>query len=212
MNATWLVIAKEPIAGRVKTRLTPPCGPDAAALLADAALRDTIAAVDATPAERRVLVFDGTPPSWLPPDWEVRAQSEGGLDERLAAAFEPESEAALLVGMDTPQVTPALLTAAARAMQNSHGLLGPATDGGFWIVGMTKPDASVFRGVPMSAARTGTNQLDRLEERFDCIVEFTELTDVDRWVDAVAVARAAPTTRFASVVRRVGAELGGNAP
>lgn len=55
------VIAKAPVAGRVKTRLCPPCTPQQAAALAGAALQDTLAAVAATPAHRRVLVLDGEP-------------------------------------------------------------------------------------------------------------------------------------------------------
>ncbi len=82
-----LVIAKEPVAGRVKTRLCPPFTPAEAAELAAAALADTLEAVLALPARRRVLVLDGRPGPWVPPGFDVVPQSAGGLDERLAAAF-----------------------------------------------------------------------------------------------------------------------------
>ncbi|GAB2471058.1 hypothetical protein GCM10027162_78090 [Streptomyces incanus] len=68
---TLLVIAKEPRPGRVKTRLTPPFTPGQAAELAEAALADTLHAVAATPAARRVLVLDGAPGPWLPPGFDV---------------------------------------------------------------------------------------------------------------------------------------------
>lgn len=84
---TLLVIAKEPRPGRVKTRLTPPFTPEEAAGLAEASLADTLHAVAATPATRRVLVLDGAPGPWLPPGFDVVAQCAGGLDERLAEAF-----------------------------------------------------------------------------------------------------------------------------
>ncbi len=58
---TLLVIAKEPVPGRVKTRLTPPFTPAEAAALAEAALADTLAVALATPADRHVLVLDGSP-------------------------------------------------------------------------------------------------------------------------------------------------------
>ncbi|SCE32790.1 hypothetical protein GA0115246_114565, partial [Streptomyces sp. SolWspMP-sol7th] len=103
---TLLVIAKEPRAGRVKTRLTPPFTPGQAAALAEASLTDTLRTVAATPATRRVLVLDGTPGPWLPPGFDVVPQCAGGLDERLAAAFAGCAGPALLIGMDTPQVTP----------------------------------------------------------------------------------------------------------
>ncbi|MFE0102501.1 DUF2064 domain-containing protein [Streptomyces sp. NPDC059009] len=104
------MIAKEPRPGRVKTRLTPPFTPEEAAELAEAALCDTLRAVAATPARRRVLVLDGTPGPWLPPGFDVVPQCPGGLDARLAAAFAGCDGPALLIGMDTPQVTPDLLT------------------------------------------------------------------------------------------------------
>ena len=80
-----LVIAKEPVAGRVKTRLCPPFSPAEAAELAAASLADTLETLLALPARRRVLVLDGRPGDWVPPGFEVVPQSGGGLDERLAA-------------------------------------------------------------------------------------------------------------------------------
>ncbi|CAM5579726.1 hypothetical protein SVIOM342S_07620 [Streptomyces violaceorubidus] len=86
-TTTLLVIAKQPRPGRVKTRLTPPFTPAEAAALAEAALADTLGAVAATPARRRVLVLDGDPGPWLPPGFDVVPQGAGGLDARLADAF-----------------------------------------------------------------------------------------------------------------------------
>ncbi|GLX53125.1 hypothetical protein Shyhy01_60750 [Streptomyces hygroscopicus subsp. hygroscopicus] len=99
------MIAKEPRPGRVKTRLTPPFTPVEAAGLAEAALADPLHTVAAAPASRRLLVLDGAPGGWLPPGFEVLPQCAGGLDERLADAFAHCDGPALLIGMDTPQVT-----------------------------------------------------------------------------------------------------------
>ncbi|MET9744023.1 DUF2064 domain-containing protein, partial [Streptomyces sp. NPDC006422] len=150
-----LVIAKEPRPGRVKTRLTPPFTPREAAGLAEAALADTLEAVAATPAARRILVLDGAPGPWLPPGFEVVPQCAGGLDERLAAAFAACSGPALLVGMDTPQLTPDLLTV---DFADCDAWFGPALDGGFWALGLATPDPDLLRGVPMSTAHTGAAQ------------------------------------------------------
>ena len=70
-----------------------------------------------TPATRRVLVFDGDGERWLPPGFELIPQRGDGLAERLAAAFEDVGEPALLVGMDTPQLTPELLRRGDRALR-----------------------------------------------------------------------------------------------
>ncbi|MEV0457233.1 glycosyltransferase, partial [Catellatospora methionotrophica] len=85
MKAQLLVIAKAPVPGRVKTRLCPPCTFEQAADIAAAALADTLDAVTATPAARRVLVVDGD--HRPPPGWTSLAQRGDGLGERLAAAY-----------------------------------------------------------------------------------------------------------------------------
>jgi uncharacterized protein len=148
-------MAKEPVPGRVKTRLVPPCTPRQAAALAEAALADTLHAVLAAPARRRVLVLDGEPGPWLPPGFDVVPQCGGSLDERLAAAFAAVPGPALLIGMDTPQLTPALL---AVDWEAADAWFGPAADGGFWGLGLRRPDGALVRGVPMSTADTGAVQ------------------------------------------------------
>jgi glycosyltransferase A (GT-A) superfamily protein (DUF2064 family) len=202
---TLLVIAKEPRPGRVKTRLTPPFTPHEAAALAEAALADTLSTVAATPARRRVLVLDGTPGPWLPRGFEVVPQCAGGLDERLAAAFAGCDGPALLVGMDTPQVTPAMLTV---DLAGCDACFGPAEDGGFWALGLARPDPGLLRGVPMSVPTTGAVQRERLVEAGLRVRELPRLRDVDTVGDAEAVAAIAPESRFAAELERLGAAVG----
>jgi len=198
---TLLVIAKEPRPGRVKTRLTPPFTPVEAAGLAEAALEDTLRAVAAAPASRRVLVLDGAPGAWLPPGFEVLPQCAGGLDERLADAFAHCSGPALLIGMDTPQVTPGLLTV---DFADCDAWLGPAEDGGFWALGLARPDPALLRGVPMSTPVTGAAQRERLLAAGLRVRELPRLRDVDVAADARAVAALAPRGRFAARLARCG--------
>ncbi|MGW2565202.1 TIGR04282 family arsenosugar biosynthesis glycosyltransferase [Streptomyces sp. NPDC001537] len=190
---TLLVIAKEPRPGRVKTRLTPPFTPREAAALAEAALADTLDTVARTPADRRVLVLEGEPGPWLPPGFELVRQCPGGLDERLAAAFAHCTGPALLIGMDTPQVTPELLTV---DFADCDAYFGPAEDGGFWALGLADPDPSLLLGVPMSTPRTGAVQRARLAGLR--VRDLPRLRDVDTAYDAELVARTTPTGRFAT--------------
>ncbi|MGV9558307.1 TIGR04282 family arsenosugar biosynthesis glycosyltransferase [Streptomyces sp. NPDC003522] len=199
---TLLVIAKEPVPGRVKTRLTPPFAPWEAAALAEAALADTLAAVAAAPAARRVLVLDGTPGPWLPPGFDVVPQCAGGLDERLADAFARCEGPALLIGMDTPQVTPGLLTV---DFADCDACFGPAEDGGFWALGLAVPDPALLRGVPMSTPSTGAVQRERLVAAGLRVRELPPLRDVDDARDARAVAALAPHGRFAARLARCAA-------
>ncbi|MGW5090193.1 DUF2064 domain-containing protein [Streptomyces coelicoflavus] len=194
-TTTLLVIAKEPCPGRVKTRLTPPFTPVEAAALAEAALADTLAAVAATPARRRVLVLDGAPGPWLPPGFDVVPQCAGGLDERLADAFAGCAGPALLIGMDTPQVTPDLLDVDFR---DCDAYVGPAEDGGFWALGLARPEPALLRGVPMSTPVTGAVQRERLLAAGLRVRDLPALRDVDTAADARAVAALAPDGRFAA--------------
>ncbi|MDQ0993575.1 DUF2064 domain-containing protein [Streptomyces sp. V3I7] len=196
---TLLVIAKEPRPGRVKTRLTPPFTPEEAAALAEASLADTLHTVARTPADRRVLVLDGSPGPWLPPGFDVVPQCAGGLDARLADAFAGCTGPALLIGMDTPQVTPELLTV---DFADCDACVGPAEDGGFWAVGMARPDPGLLRGVPMSLPVTGALQRERLVAAGLRVRELPRLRDVDTAADARAVAGLAPQTRFAARLAR----------
>ena len=168
LPVTVIVIAKEPVPGRVKTRLTPPFSPPEAARLAQAALADTLDVVAAAPVARRVIALDGQPGPWLPPGFEVVQQRGNGLDERLAAAFSDAHAIGrlpmVLIGMDTPQVTPELLADAALPLASAEAdaCFGPAADGGYWLLGLQAPDWSLLHGVPMSRSDTGRVQLRRL--------------------------------------------------
>ena len=206
MRAALLVIAKEPVPGRSKTRLCPPLDHAQAAALAAAALEDTLAAVAATPAPRRVLALDGRAGDWLPEGFEVVAQRGAGLAERIAAAFADVGEAALAVGTDTPQLTPELLGEGLDTLAEPgvDAVLGPAHDGGYWAVGLRAPDARVFHGVLMSAADTGAAQRERFAALGLAHRELPALRDVDAYADAEAVAAEAPDTRFAAAFSALG--------
>lgn len=197
---TLLVIARAPESGRVKTRLVPPYSYQQAAALAEAALADTLHTVLAAPARRRLLVLDGAPGPWLPAGIEVVPQASGDLGDRIAAAFAAVTGPALIVGMDTPQLTPALL---AVDWTCADAWFGPAADGGFWALGLRRPDPGLISGVPMSTPTTGAVQRRRLIEAGLRVVDLPVLRDVDTVADALAVADANPDTRFARRLRAI---------
>jgi rSAM/selenodomain-associated transferase 1 len=206
MNAQILVMAKAPVPGRVKTRLCPPCTPEQAAGIAAAALADTLDIVSAATAGARVLVVDGDYPA--PAGWTTTPQRGGPLDERLANAFEDTRTAGaptLLIGMDTPQVTAALLDTAARLLSSADAVFGPADDGGWWILGLHDPGhATVLRGITTSAPATGRHTLSALRRRGLRVGQLDRLRDVDTVSDARTVAASCPPdSRFAAAVAAV---------
>ncbi|MBA3420860.1 MAG: TIGR04282 family arsenosugar biosynthesis glycosyltransferase [Thermoleophilaceae bacterium] len=202
-----IVIAKAPVPGRSKTRLCPPCTPQQAADLAEAALIDTLSAVAAVPGgRRRLLVLEGSPGDWVPEGFEVHAQRSGGLDDRLAGAFAAAGTPAFLVGMDTPQLEPRHVERGVAELERPgvDAALGRAPDGGYWAIGLRRPDERVFQGVPMSTADTGAVQRRRLDELGLEVAELEALRDVDTIADAYAVAAHRPGSRFARTLEAMG--------
>jgi glycosyltransferase A (GT-A) superfamily protein (DUF2064 family) len=124
------------------------------------------------------------------------------LDRRIAAALAGAGRdaPALLVGMDTPQLTPALLDVRWRG---ADAVLGPAEDGGYWALGLRDPALAphVVHGVPMSTSDTGAEQLARLRAAGLRVRLLPVLRDVDTAADAAVVAATAPSTAFARTLK-----------
>jgi rSAM/selenodomain-associated transferase 1 len=200
VSAALVVMAKEPRPGAAKTRLCPPLDHAQAAALAEAALADTLDVVSRTAASRLVLALDGAPGAWLPAGFEVVAQRGDGLGQRLSNVTRDVGETLIVVGMDTPQLTVALLSDALRRLgeDGAGAVLGPTTDGGYWTIGLREPDPSAFDGVPMSTTATAGAQRARLAQLGLHTIELEALRDVDTYEDARAVAALAPWTRFAA--------------
>lgn len=204
MDLTVAVIAKECVPGRVKTRLSPPLAPHAAAALAQLSLSRTLASVRSLPARRRLLVMDGTPIARDAAQFAVLPQASGGLDERLAAICDAVSGPLLIIGMDTPQFSrdhvASLLHDWSAAGALHEAWMGPATDGGFWALALRQPDGALIRGVPMSTAETGASQLARLAEAGLSVGILPELRDMDQFSDALQIAAEIPGSAFAEAV------------
>jgi glycosyltransferase A (GT-A) superfamily protein (DUF2064 family) len=103
--------------------------------------------------------------------------------------------------MDTPQVTATDLAPAFSDWPSDvDAFFGPASDGGFWALGMAEPRGDLIRGIPMSRSDTGRLQLQRLADAGLAVGMLPELRDVDTIFDALAVAAQAPSSTFASTL------------
>lgn len=214
-GARVLVLAKAPVAGRVKTRLGRDVGMEQAAELAAAALLDTIeACTDGFGAEHCHLALQGDLSAALHgglieqslAGWSVVEQRGDGFAARLVNAHADLAAVApgpvVQIGMDTPQVTPRLLVAAVDALsagsEAADAVLGPAVDGGWWALALRDArDAAPLTGVAMSAPTTYVATRQALTSSGLRVVDTTTLRDVDTVTDAVDVAQAAPRSRFA---------------
>ncbi len=209
---TALVVAKAPVPGLAKTRLAATVGDDRAADIAAAALLDTLDAVATAPFTRRVVAMTGDISKAARSeeirrrldDFTVIGQRGGDFGQRLANAHYDTAAVAgpqpvLQIGMDTPQISADLLADCAGRLSPGTAVLGPARDGGWWILGVSDPTlAGCLTAVPMSRSDTGTLTATALENAGVPVVFATELADVDT-IDDIAFVREAcrPESRFA---------------
>jgi glycosyltransferase A (GT-A) superfamily protein (DUF2064 family) len=211
MDLTVAVIAIECTPGRVKTRLSPPLTPQAAAALAQLSLSHTLDTVRNLPARHRLLVMDGTPTERDAAQFIVLPQAPGGLDERLGAICDAVGGPLLIIGMDTPQFSAdhleLLLDDWCAAQARHEAWMGPATDGGFWALALRRPDGALIRGVPMSTAGTGARQLARLATAGLSVGMLPELRDMDHFSDAQQIAAEIPGSGFAQAVAQTTGRL-----
>lgn len=220
--AVVLVVAKAPVPGRVKTRLGASIGMEAAADLAAASLLDTLAACASAYDEgRRHLALDGDLAEARRGEelqtalvgWQVHPQRGDGLAERLGAAHADVAAVAdgpvVQVGMDTPHAPVATLRAAGDLITGpDDAVLGPAHDGGWWLLGVAGPHLLAhLPEVPMSTEATGAATLDALTRAGATVSQVEVLRDVDELPDAVAVAQVAPQSRFAAALAGLGVDL-----
>ena len=201
-----LVMAKSPVPGRVKTRLCPPCTPAEAAALAEAALADTLEAVAACGASRRVLALDGAPGPWLPPGFRGRRPVRGKLrpppDPRLGRRR--RARGADRHGHPPGHARPTSTTPWARSTTPAPPS-GYAADGGWWAIGLRRPRP---RRLPRPAHehrphRPGPARPPAAPSASTspCCPTLVDLDTVD---DLPAVVAAGPATRTA----RLAADLG----
>lgn len=224
---TTVVLAKAPVPGRVKTRLCPPATPEQAATLAAAALLDTLDAAAGVPGDTVVAITGSRADAVHARELADRLDRVGvveqrgdGLGERIAAAHADAAalhpgRPTLQIGMDTPQVSAALLTrcAAGLAAPGVDAVLGPATDGGWWVLGLNDPAAAkVLAGIPMSTDDTGERTLQALREAGLNVAPVEALTDVDTAAEAVEVAAGMSDGRFPAAVAGLAEVLGVRGP
>ncbi len=195
------IIAKQPIAGRVKTRLVPPLSHEQAAQIAAACLHDTFEAarscVDRHDDVRAVALIEGAAGNWIPEGFETHHQDGDGLGERLAHGFELLGPG-LIVGMDTPSAGPHF-DAAFEALRAGRDAIGMTHDGGYWGIGLANVDRAVFTGVPMSTAHTGADQLERLRALQRNVDILATVRDLDHFDDIAPIVADLPASHLASV-------------
>lgn len=158
MKRALIVVAKRPEPGRTKTRLCPPLSEEQASALYECFLKDTLAVAHALVGAERFLAF--TPSDQmdyfrpLAPDFGLLPQVGHNLGERLDNALTcclaGGFDRAVIASSDSPTLTAGHLAAAFEALDEADVVLGPCSDGGYYLIGLRRPNPSLLRGVRMS--------------------------------------------------------------
>ena len=164
--------------GKAKTRLIPALGEEGAARAYARLLQHTIdvARESGLPVELRVTGGEVTAFTQLwGDDLAVTEQGEGDLGERMTRVATP----ALLIGSDCPGITAPLLRAAADALNDRRVVLGPASDGGYYLLGLREPMPFLFEDMAWSTPQVLPETLARLAARGIGPAILPELSDID---------------------------------
>jgi uncharacterized protein len=181
-----LVFLKPPRPGAVKTRLAAALGPDAACAAYAELLETLLARLSALPGVQLCYA----PPEakseikpWLRPGWTACPQTGGDLGARLQAAFsdhfKSDAQRVVIIGSDCPEVTAADIEDAWLALEAHDVVIGPALDGGYWLIGLRAPRPGLFTSMPWSTDRVFTETMCRARDDGLRVAVLRELADVD---------------------------------
>ena len=191
------VFAKYWQPGSVKTRLAATIGPASASQLYRCFVTTILDRFSTTgddrflcyaPPERRQEFLELSPPTW-----QCRPQGQGDLGTRMFRFLEERADgndAAVLIGSDSPNLPTRLLDDAFRLLDAHSVVLGPSTDGGYYLVGARgSPPGTMFQGIDWSSDRVWFQTVQQLEKACVEFAELPEWYDVDEYVDLQRLAK-----------------------
>ena len=190
-----VIFVRAPRRGTVKTRLARTLGDDGALDAYRTLLSATCEALrELKPIELRFTPDDAAPElnEWLHPDWTTAPQGSGNLGERLASAtqdhFHKGASSVVIIGSDCPDITAADIQNAHQALATTDVVLGPASDGGYWLIGLRRPTVGVFDNIAWSTETVLQQTLERAASLGLSVATLRQLDDIDthkdwlRWV------------------------------
>ena len=177
-----IVFVKAPRPGQVKTRLAATIGPEAAC----AAYREMVGTLltNLTPLPHLEVRYtpddalDEVSP-WLRNHWTAVPQGSGALGKRMHRAFAEAGGPAILIGADCPEITTTDIEEAFDALHKYDGVIGPAEDGGYWLIGLRLPCPALFQGIQWSSPNVLPETTSRAESIGLSLMQLHKLTDID---------------------------------
>lgn len=204
MKDALIVFVKAPVPGRVKTRLCPPLKPAQAAGLHIALVKDSLASARAIPGARLEVFYEPSPEfpdlRWLGEAIAFRTQRGEDLGRRLdqafAEVFDRGAAKAVAIGTDCPELGPSILREAFALLNRADVVLGPAADGGYYLIGLKEPASFLFEGVSWSTPSVFRQTRERAELHRLTLAVLPTLSDVDTISDLETLAARGKAPKF----------------
>ena len=188
-----VVFVKAPVPGQVKTRLVPPLTPEGACGLYRSWARDLFRRAGAWGGSSVDIAYaphaSSPSPDWLDGGRPVSFFPQTGRDlgEKMTHAFrnafQSGAERVVIVGSDSPGLPVDYLAQAFRFLEEAPLVIGPARDGGYYLVGLRRPCPELFESIPWSTAEVLPRTLDRAARLGLSVRLLPEYFDVDRPAD-----------------------------
>ena len=179
-----LIFVKNPERGKVKTRLAQTLGDERALKIYLELLAYTRRLALAVKAERYLFYsrYVENQDEWSPQAFHKRVQEGDELGERMDRAFQwalREHSKAVIIGSDCATLTPEIVEKAFQQLDKYDYVIGPASDGGYYLLGMREPQPEVFRDISWSTDQVLTSTIERIEQLEQSYTLLPELSDID---------------------------------
>jgi rSAM/selenodomain-associated transferase 1 len=181
MKKSLIILAKKPELGKCKTRLAQGVGEALAHVVYQKLLSNTLS-IAQNPAWETHVFWKGEGAYPLSAEFKVKEQVHGDLGLKMHRAFDTtlsESDAAVMIGTDCPDLTSDLLQQAFKTLENNDLVLGPSEDGGYYLIGMKRSMPFLFNEMEWSTAEVLENTLQRANKNTLKVVQLRSLNDID---------------------------------
>ncbi len=193
-----ILFTRTPLAGRIKTRLQPECSPKQAAEIASIMIEETVRiALARWPGPVELCVWPGAHHALFRRiasafDLPVNLQTAGNLGDKMQNAMTQAGFPCAVMGCDVPHCPPATLKQAFCALEAGECVVGPATDGGYYLLGLQQPAPELFEHIRWGEKSVLTDTLDRALDIGLTLDRLDTMNDVDSFHDLVEVAPLVP--------------------
>jgi uncharacterized protein len=193
MNEALIIFTKNPIPGKVKTRLAATVGKDKALKIYKQLIQYTIELTNQLPIPKFLYYSDSIDlnDNWSNSLYKKMLQSGAGLGEKMKNAFsdlfDQGYDKVLIIGTDCPELSPGIINAAFDKLNNHDVVIGPARDGGYYLLGMKKLYPVLFQDISWSTDQVLHQTLSACVDSGLSNLLLDELSDIDNEEDLIAL-------------------------